>query len=553
MRNTRELREEPGHPPAPEPVRPRAWLLAEWGAAAAAAVPALLRGLGMADIQGTLLLEMLLGAAGAALAGRVALRHIFRHRPWWSRNAPALPALLASLVLVATAPAAARDGGASLAWAAPLVLAIHATGLYLLTGGRPRSVRALHDRTVHAMVPLVFLLACAALAVALLAGRPLSSGLAAAAAVLLAPNPRLFAAGRVLALRAAMDRAAALGLHFRRRAVLDQLYAPGTVAFLPEGTLTTNAPRVREVVPAPEQRAGELLELALAGARAAGLPEAGGLAEEAALRGLADRPADALRIQEGLGMAFASGMDEVLLGSPRFLREHGVELAPLAETLRRARSEGRRLTLAARDGVLLGGVLLDDPFRPDAVRTVRLLRKLGRRVAIITAQSPEDYAVTAEQAGIRRVIGGALPAECVHALNELRSETIHRVILVSPDPHSPALASADLGIALHPEAEPSPGRVHLALRGPRLAGLGDAFLLARAVRSARLRAHAWTVLSHMALLALAVAGWLHPAAAALCAQGAWMVLLLNARLLRRFDPVRATEAVSQLPDYVMAE
>jgi Cu+-exporting ATPase len=542
MRNPREHERRPAHG--------RGWLLIAWGAAGLAAVPPALRAFGLADSAAWLHGELLLGAAAAAVAGYTALRYVFRYRPWWSHHAPALPTLLAGLMLLFTAPAAIRDGGISLAWAAPLVLTVHATGLHLLSGGRPRALRALHDHTVHMVVPLVALWAGGACAFLLFSGHPAGFALTTGAAVLLAVNPRLFAAGRLLALREGMNRATALGLHFRRRAVLDELYAPATVALLPEGTLTTGRPRVRETIPAPGHSAAELLAIALAGARLAGLPEAGGLETEAARRGCEERSAGETRTYEGLGIAFECGGEPVLLGSPRLLHERGVDLAPLEGTLRRARSEGRRLLLAARDGALLGGVLMDDPFRPDAVRTVRLLRKLGRRVAAITARAPEDFAVTAEQAAIPRLIGGVPPSECVHALDELRSETIHRVILVSPDPDSPALDAADLGIVMHPEAEPVPARIHLALRSPNAAGLGHAFLLARAVRTARLRAHAWAATCGLLLPAAAMAGILHPVAAAICAQAAWVPLIINARRLRRFDPDRAARAVMDQPDYI---
>jgi Cu+-exporting ATPase len=262
------------------------------------------------------------------------------------------------------------------------------------------------------------------------------------------------------------------------------------------------------------------------------------------------REACRLRTFAELGVVFESGGQRITAGSTRLLRDRGISLTPMEDTLARVRSEGRRPLLIARDRELLGALILEDTPRKDTVRTIRVMDRLGMRCAVLTGHPTEDYVVLAEQCGIKRVLGDVDPEDRRDALDTLRGETIHDVALVTPRLDEPAMKGAEVGIYFKPGENEWIGRAQVLVGTPGLLGLAWLYLITEAARRTHAWGIAWTVLYNLAALTLAMTGWLHPFAAALCANLAWLLLLANANRMRHFDPDKAVAAaLERRPPY----
>lgn len=395
----------------------------------------------------------------------------------------------------------------------------------LVKGGSQR----LADRAAAWLLPLVAALAMGALAWHV----PRSGweeGLLAALAVVLIACPCALGLATPLALWSAMNLAARRGIVFSNAEALERLAKVRVAAFDKTGTLTTGQPRVADWA-----AAGSPAEIVLA--RAAGLATRSNHVFSAALssfaRDLYARVAEpqGVRTWPGLGVSgvFTDDGDqpfaETFLGSPRLMHQRRLARSTVSnDEVERLLASPAPVTCIGWDGAVRGAFEFSEELRPYADRTLRQCRELGLRPCVLTGDREAHARRLASQLGVD-VEAELLPDEKVAAIARLQRDHGPTLMVGDGINDAPALAAADVGMALGCGADVSRESADICLLGNDLAAVPWTVALARkTVRTVRFNLF-WAFAYNLAGMGLAITGKLNPvwAALAMVASSAFVV------------------------------
>jgi len=214
------------------------------------------------------------------------------------------------------------------------------------------------------------------------------------------------------------------------------------------GTLTEGTPRVTDVIAqgVPED---ELLRLAAAAEARSSHPLAQTILKELERRGLAnDLPIQEFENVAGHGIRARVDGRQVLVGAERLLDRDGVAVGNLHDAADRLLAEGKTLVLVAVDGRSAGVIAAADTVRPNAAHAISELKALGVEPVMMTGDSRRTAEVVAKQVGIERVLAEVLPEDKANGVRQLQSEGKFTAMVGDGVNDAPALAQADLGIAI---------------------------------------------------------------------------------------------------------
>jgi len=388
------------------------------------------------------------------------------------------------------------------------------------------AAQRLADRICGIFVPAVLVAAGLTLAGWLLAGSPPERAFSAALAVLIIACPCALGLATPAALVVACGRGAQAGIFVKGYQALEASRSVDTVLLDKTGTLTTGVMTVSDVQTTPGISRAELVrnlaavedasEHPLATAIAAfGRAELGSLPQATGFHGLA-----------GLGVSGTVGDTEVTAGGSQLLRERGLTVPlSLAACCREWEDEGRTVVLASWDGQVRGAVAIADTLKASAPAAVAQLRRLGLRTVLLTGDSEAVARVIAAEAGVDEVIAQTLPAGKVAVVRRLQAQG-RRVAMAGDGVNDgPALAAADLSLALGSGADVAISAADLILMRDDLTVLPEAISLARATLTVIRRNLMWAFGYNIAAIPLAAAGFLNPliAGAAMAASSAFVV------------------------------
>lgn len=384
----------------------------------------------------------------------------------------------------------------------------------------------LADRVAQWFLPATLLLAGAGW---ILSGDPVR---ALAVLVVATPCPLILAAP--VAITAGLSRAASRGAIVKGGAPLESLAQARIVLIDKTGTVTRGRPRVTEIEPLGPLDGDEVLRLAASLDQVSVHPFAGAIVQVAIDRGLSlTFPTDVVETP-GAGTLGMVGGHCVMIGEPTWAGQGRPLPAPAASLRRRANAEGSSTTLVVVDGDLAAMLLLDDPLRAEAPRTIRALRRIGiSRVDMVTGDGPAVAALIGAAVGADRVLAERSAAEKVAAVRAARSEA--PTIMVGDGINdAPALAAADVGVAMGAAgATASSEASDVVLTVDRLDRLIEILVIAR--RSRHIAWQSVVVGMGLSLVAMgfAAAGLLVPVAGAALQEGIDVAVILNAlRALR---------------------
>jgi Cu+-exporting ATPase len=212
------------------------------------------------------------------------------------------------------------------------------------------------------------------------------------------------------------------------------------------GTLTEGRPVVREIE-AVDMSEQQLLAIAAAAEASSEHALAQAVVEAAFARGATPPDVESFEALPGKGVIARIGGRDVLVGSPRFLADRGVDLTRLHARVEALEEAGRTVIGIARDGRALGVVALGDTLRPDAVQAVAALRNAGLKPILVTGDNARAAQRVGREVGIDEVHAGVLPQEKANIVRELQTRA--RVAMVGDGINdAPALMQADIGIAM---------------------------------------------------------------------------------------------------------
>jgi Cu+-exporting ATPase len=397
--------------------------------------------------------------------------------------------------------------------------------------GSKLPIQEMVDRVTLWFVPAVMAVAAITFAGWLLAGGGVAQALVAAVAVLIIACPCAMGLATPVSIMVGTGRAAELGVLFRRGAALQALRDVAVVAVDKTGTLTEGRPALVGLVPTPGFDEPELLALAAAAEARSEHPIAHAIREAAAARGLALQPVEGFEAVPGGGLRAAAGGRAILLGADRFMRDEGVDPAPLAEATATAAGEGRTPLYMAVDGRLAALLTVADPVRATTPDAVRSLRGMGLEIAMVTGDNRRTADAVARPLGIAEVIAEVRPEGKLAAVERLRAG--RRLAFVGDGINdAPALAAADVGIAVGGGTDIAVESAEVVLMRGDLRGVATAVALSRAtIRNIRQNL-GWAFGYNVVLIPVAAVGLLSPMLAAAAMALSSVCVVGNALRLR---------------------
>ncbi|HOW45572.1 MAG TPA: heavy metal translocating P-type ATPase [Candidatus Aminicenantes bacterium] len=377
-------------------------------------------------------------------------------------------------------------------------------------GSKPPMQR-LADRAVSLFIPVILTVALASFASwHWLAGQPLLFSLTILISVLVIACPCALGLATPTAVMVGIGRGAELGILIRRGEALEAAGRLTAVLFDKTGTLTAGRPEVAEIVPAAGVTAGELLRLAAALGSGSRHPLSEAAVRAAAARGLDVPPVSDFDTLEGQGVSARLGEEEAAMGSSDFFRRRGVAgMEKAAADIERLQGEGRTIVLVARNNALAGVLAVADAVKPSAAPAVAGFARLGMAAAMITGDNSRSAAVIGRQAGIERILAQVLPQDKAGEVRRLQ-ESGEAVAFVGDGINdAPALAQADLGIAVGGGSDVAVESGDIVLVRDDLRDAVAAVQLSRKVM-ARIRWNLFWAFAYNAALVPLAAGALYP-------------------------------------------
>ncbi len=397
------------------------------------------------------------------------------------------------------------------------------------------AIQRLADRISGVFVPLMLVAAAATLAGWLLAGAAVEQAFSAGLAVLIIACPCALGLATPAALVAACGRGAQLGIFIKGHHALESSGLIDTVVFDKTGTITQGRMAVTDVAAAPGTEPADLLRYAGAVERASEHPIAAAISEAAAARTGPLPAVEGFQALPGLGARAVVDGRQVVVGRERLLRDQGVAIPPaLAGQWAAWEQEGRTAVLVGWDGRLRGAFAVADTIKPSAPAAVTELRRLGLRPVLLTGDNEATARAVADAVGIDDAIAGVLPADKAAAVKDLQARG-HRVAMVGDGVNDgPALAAADLGLAIGTGTDVAISAADLILLRDDLSVVPAAIALARAALKTIRRNLAWAFGYNIVAVPLAALGFLNPLIAAAAMTMSSVLVVANSLRLRRF-------------------
>jgi Cu+-exporting ATPase len=383
--------------------------------------------------------------------------------------------------------------------------------------GSRAPIQRLADRISAVFVPVVIALAAVTFVIWYLAvppdGAPLVRAFAAAVAVLIIACPCAMGLAVPTAVMVATGRGAQLGLLIKGGEALQRAGDVTTVVLDKTGTVTAGRPAVTDVVIPPEasRSAEELLRLVASLEAASEHPLAEAVVRHAREeRGLTLAPVDGFQSFTGLGAVGVVEGSALAVGNAALLAEYAVRIDPLRETAERLAGEGKTAVFAAVDGALAGLLAIADPIKPTSRAAVETMQRMGLGVVLLTGDERRTAEAIARQAGIERVVAGVLPEGKVAEIERLQSAGEVVAMVGDGINDAPALARADVGIALGTGTDIAVEASDVTLMRGDLAGVASAIALSRRTMRTMKQNLFWAFVYNVVSIPIA-AGALYPA------------------------------------------
>jgi Cu+-exporting ATPase len=343
-------------------------------------------------------------------------------------------------------------------------------------------IQRLADVVSAYFVPLVIAISAVTfLAWGLFGPQPrLAYALVNAVAVLIIACPCALGLATPMSIMVATGRGAQAGVLIRNAEALEVMERVDTVVVDKTGTLTEGKPRLTSVVASPGQGEAELIHWAASLERSSEHPLADALTAAAVERGLALSPAEDFRSVTGRGVTGRVEGHEVMVGNRTLLEGMGLDIAALAETAESLRRDGQTVIYVAIDGRPAGLLGIADPVKESAAESVSLLHREGLRVIMLTGDSHTTAEAVARKLGLDDVRAEVLPDQKAAVVKQLQSEG--RVVAMAGDGinDAPALAQAQVGIAMGTGTDVAMESAGITLLKGDLRGIGRARKLSRA-------------------------------------------------------------------------
>jgi Cu+-exporting ATPase len=395
-------------------------------------------------------------------------------------------------------------------------------------------VQRLADRVTAWFVPAVVAVAFLAFALWTLAGS-FSQGLLAFIAVLVISCPCALGIATPAALMVGVGKGAELGILIRSGEVLERVERLTTVVFDKTGTLTRGKPALTQVVAFGAPTRQQVLQLAASLEHGSEHPLAAALLEAAAAQGLALLPTRDFQAQVGEGVQAVVGGQPFWLGNRTLALRCVAQLAePVQQAVQQLESAGHTVMLLGQGDAVQGLLAVADTVRPEARQAVALLQRRRIQVVMLSGDNRTTAEAIAAQVGITEVIAEVRPADKAATIRALQQAGQVVAMVGDGVNDAPALATADIGIAIGSGADVAKEAGDLLLLGNDLRDVVTAIGLSRATMNKIRQNLFWAFIYNSLGVPIAAIGWLNPMIAGAAMALSSLSVIVNSSLLRRY-------------------
>jgi Cu+-exporting ATPase len=373
-------------------------------------------------------------------------------------------------------------------------------------------IQALADKVSGYFVPAVVLVAVLAfIAWYFLGPAPqLAHALVAAVTVLIIACPCALGLATPISIMVATGRGAQAGVLVRNAAALERLAQVNTLVVDKTGTLTEGKPALTGVETAPAFEPDEVLRLAASLEAGSEHPLAAAILRGAEARGLKLDKIEGFQAVTGQGVQGSIGGRALLLGNQRLMEGAGIDTAPLAVSAEARRKDGETVMFLGAGGKLAGLVAVADPLKATAAEAIAKLHALGLKIVMATGDNETTARAVAARLGIDEVRAGLRPEDKLNIIDKLQRKGAVVVMAGDGINDAPALAKADVGIAMGTGADVAMESAGLTLLKGDLRGVVRAVNLARATMR-NIKQNLFFAFVYNALGVPVAAGVLYPA------------------------------------------
>src|SRR5690606_21132216 len=357
-------------------------------------------------------------------------------------------------------------------------------------------------------------------------------------AVLVIACPCALGLATPTAIMVGTGRGAENGILFKGGEHLEKAHELDVVVLDKTGTITRGEPEVTDVVTVGNLDEDTLLEWVARAEKRSEHPLAQAVVAAAEARGLELADGTDFAAIPGQGVRARVDGHALLVGHRKLMSRHGIDIEPCEEALQRLEAEGKTAVLAAVDGAVAGIVAVADTVKPTSAEAIAMLRDMGLRVMMITGDNRRTADAIARQVGIdpADVMAEVLPEDKARKVEELRNQGFSVAMVGDGINDAPALATADVGIAIGTGTDVAMEAADITLMRGDLRGIVAAIRLSRATMGKIRQNLFWALIYNTIGIPFAAFGMLNPIIAGAAMAFSSVSVVTNSSLLKRFNP-----------------